>query len=439
MNEIEKKIETMLQDTVKGLATKDELAKAINEEVAKKIAEDEHVKEATTAIEELRAANDSLANQVKQFQRLSLSSSSSWPHSYEQRAVWQNPEQAKIFGLFILATAGAREQAKKLLEDQGVELAWITGEKAMGEGTLTGGGAVVPMEFIPTLIALQEQYGVYRRNAQVYPMNSDSAVAPKLSSGLTVYCPGEGTAITPSDLALKTVGLTAKMWCTLTAISIQLDEDAAIAIGEIVGRQIAWAFAKKEDEIGFLGDGTSTYFGHTGIAGALRAVDATIANIKSLVVSDTDATYANISLANFENVCGILPDSADDGEAKWYCSRMFYYTVMVKLAMAAGGANATEILTGAGAREKTFLSYPVDFTQAMPKVQAASQICALLANLRMGAYLGDRGMLAIDRSAEVYFANAQIGIRGTQRAAVTAHGVGDTTNAGPICGLILHA
>lgn len=436
MDEFEKKIEKMLQDTVKGLATKAEMTKAIDEEVAKKIAEDEHVKETQTAVEELKAANDSLANQVKQLQRLSLSSSSSWPHSYKERAVWQNPEQAKIFGLFILATAGGREQAQKLLEDQGVELAWITGEKAMGEGTLTGGGAVVPTEFIPTLIALQEQYGVYRKNAQVYPMASDRAVAPKLSSGLTVYCPGEGTAITPSDLALKTVGLTAKMWCTLTSISIQLDEDAAIAIGEIVGRQIAWAFAKKEDEIGFLGDGTSTYFGHTGIAGALRAVHATIANIKSLHVATTKV-YSTMVMADFEGTLSILPEYADDGDTKWYCSRLFYYSVMVRLAMAAGGANATEVLSGAGIKEKTFLSYPVEFTQAMPKTAAANQIAALLANLRMGAYLGDRRMMAIDRSAEVYFANAQIGIRGTQRVAVTAHGVGDTTNAGPICGLIL--
>lgn len=68
-NEFEQKIEKMLQDTVKGLATKEELTKAIDEEVVKKIAEDEHIKETRTAVEELKAANDSLANQVKQLMR----------------------------------------------------------------------------------------------------------------------------------------------------------------------------------------------------------------------------------------------------------------------------------------------------------------------------------------------------------------------------------
>lgn len=438
MDEFELKIQKMLQDTVKGLPTKEELTKAIDEEVAKKIAEDEHIKEAQTAVEELKAANDSLANQVKQLTRAGFSSQTAWPHVYKDMAVWSNPEQAKIFGLFILATAAGRENARKQLEDAGIELAWITGEKAMGEGTLAGGGAVVPTEFIPTLIALQEQYGVYRRNAQVYPMASDSAVAPKLTSGLTVYCPGESAAITPSDLALKTVGLTAKMWATLTAISIQLEEDAAIAIGEIVGRQIAWAFAKKEDEIGFLGDGMSTYFGHTGITGALRAVDATIANIKSLHVATTKV-YSTMVAADFEGTLSILPDYADDENTKWYCSRTFYYSVMVRLAMALGGANATEMQTGAVSRQRTFMGYPVEFSAAMPKTAAANQIAAIFGNLKMGAYLGDRRMMAIDKSPEVYFANAQIGIRGTQRVAVTVHGVGDTTDAGPICGLILSA
>jgi len=79
MDEFELKIEKMLQDTVKGLATKDELTKAIDEEVAKKIAEDEHIKETQITLEELKAANDNLTSQFKQLQRTHLSSSSSRP------------------------------------------------------------------------------------------------------------------------------------------------------------------------------------------------------------------------------------------------------------------------------------------------------------------------------------------------------------------------
>ena len=439
MDELEQKIKKMLEDVVKGLATKDEVAKAIEEEVAKKMAEDEHLKETQTAIEELKGLNDGLANQVKQLVRSRFASIKTPSGLYN--GMWGDLETAKLAGLFILASIFGNKRATEELDNRGIELKRFAekDEKAMGEDVLTTGGVLVPTELIPNIILLIEKYGVFRRNVLEYPMASDSALAPKLSSGLTVYCPGAGVAPTLSDATFKSVGLTAKKWMTLTALDSELNEDAAIAIGELIGFLIGQAFAQKEDEVGFLGDGTSTYFGHTGIAGALRAVHATIASIKSLVVSDTDATYANISLANLENVCGIVPDQADNGDLQWYCSRMFYYTVMVKLAMAAGGANATEILSGSVSREKTFLGYPVEFTQAMPKTQAASQICAILGNLKLGAYLGDRRKLTIDRSLEAYFTTDQIGIRGTERVAPTIHGVGDTTVAGPICALILHA
>lgn len=439
MDELEQKIEKMLQDTVKGLATKDELTKAIEEEVTKKMAEDEHIKEAQAAIVELKGLNDTLANQVKQLMRTGFAAIKTPAGLYN--GMWGDLETAKTAGLFVLANIFGNKRAVEELNNRGIELKRFADkdEKAMGEDVLTTGGVLIPTELIPNIILLIEKYGVFRRNVLEYPMAGDSALAPKLSSGLTVYCPGAGVAPTLSDAAFKSVGLTAKKWMTLTALDSELNEDSAIAIGELIGFLIGQAFAQKEDEVGFLGDGTSTYFGHTGIAGALRAVHATIANIKSLVVSATDATYANISLANLENVCGIVPDYADNGDLKWYCSRMFYYTVMVKLAMAAGGANATEILSGAVSRDKTFLGYPVEFAQAMPKTQAASQICAILGNLKLGAYLGDRRKLTIDRSTEAYFSTDQIGLRGTERVAPTIHGVGDTTKAGPICALILHA
>lgn len=434
-------IEEGLTQIKTNMATKKEVIELIDKKVEEdreqqKTLLEEKEKTFDERIAELTAQNDLLAKQVKSLVRSHFSAIKTSGNRYN--GIWDNYHQARNFGLFILGYIAKNENARKLLDDQGIEVRHIT-EKAMGEGTLTSGGALVPTEFIPELIILMETYGVFRRNAQEMPMASDHAIAPEATSGLTVYCPGEGAAITKSDIALRNIGMTAKKWATLTAISSELTEDAAIAVGELVGRMIARAFAKKEYEVGFLGDGTSTYFGHTGVTGALRRVDATIANIKSLIVAAGN-NYSEITLANFESVLGILPQFADDGlDVKWYCSRVFYYTIMVKLAMAAAGANATEILTGAVTRDKTFLGYPVELSQVMPKVEANSRICALLTNLRMGSYLGDRRQLTIAQSTEAFFENDQLGIRGTERVAPTVFGVGDTTDAGPICGLITAA
>lgn len=425
------KIEKMLQDTAKGLATKEEFLTELAENLKGRIQPDNDMEAITKNI-------DDLATQVKALAANNNRVLKTPSGMYN--GMWGDLETAKNAGLFVLASVFKNEKAKEQLEHKGLELTQFTDKdnKAMGEDVGSTGGLLVPTELIPNIILLVEKYGVYRRNALEYPMASSDAIAPKLSSGLTVYCPGAGVAPTASDAGFKTVGLNAKKWMTLTALDSELNEDAAIAIGELVGFLIAQAFAKKEDEVGFLGDGTETYFGHVGIAGALRAVDATIGNIKSLVVGSGNA-YSELTLADFEAVVGTLPDYADDGNVKWYVSRKFYYTVMVALAMAAGGANATEILSGSVSSQKTFLGYPVEFTQAMPKTEANSQICAIFGNLKLGAYIGDRRKLTIDRSTEAYFTTDQIGIRGTERIAPSVHGVGDTTDAGPICGLITAA
>jgi len=434
-----------VDDIKKNAATKTEVLalidKKVEEDKEKAKAEAQTLYDkATQDMEEIRRANEAMVKQIKLLQSTRFAAIKTPQGMYN--GCWGDLETAKNFGLFVLAEIGKRKEAAEMLDALGIDRKRIVGDevKAMGEDVGTTGGILVPTEFIPNLIMLIEKYGVYRRNALEYPMASDSAVAPKLTSGLTVYCPGAGVAPTLSDAAFHGVGLNAKKWMTLTAIDSELTEDSAVAIGEIVGYLIGHAFAKKEDEVGFLGDGTSTYFGHTGITGALMAVSATIANIKSLVIgAGAGASYANLALTDFEGVLGIVPDYADDGDLKWYCSRLFYYTVMLKLALAAGGVNATEIVAGRGVKEKTFLSYPVEFTQAMPKTCAVSQICALLANLKLGTYLGDRRRLTIDRSTEAYFTTDQLGIRGTERVAPVVHGVGDTTDAGPICGLITKA
>ena len=437
-------IEDAVGQIKSNMATKTEVVDLINTEVAKEKEEQKAQLKAIednakSAIAEMTKAHEAVVSQVKLLQQTRFAAIKTPSGMYN--GVWGDLETAKNAGLFILASCFGNKRVEEQLKAKGMELERFTEdkEKAMGEDVGSTGGILVPLEFIPFLIMLIEKYGVFRRNALEWPMAGDSAIAPKLSSGLTVYCPGAGVAPTLSDAAFKPVGMNAKKWMTLTALDSELTEDSAIAIGEVIGFLIGQAFAKKEDEVGFLGEGTSTYFGHIGIAGALRAVDATIANIKSLVVGAGNA-YSELTLANFEAVDGTVPEFADDGiNLKWYASKYFYLTVMVKLALAAGGANATEIMLNRVGREKFYLGYPVEYSQVMPKAEANSQICALLGNLKLGAFLGDRRKLTIDKSLEAYFTTDQVGIRGTERIAPSVHGVGDTTNAGPIVGLIMAA
>lgn len=322
----------------------------------------------------------------------------------------------------------------------GTKMKWLNpdGSKTMTGSSQAGGSALVTVEMIPSLIRLFENYGVFEADALPIPMGTGQTLQPKTDTILDLQCPGEGVATTSQNITIALISHLAKTYTALTAYSIELDEDSAIPLGELMAYIFSRSYGYGIDKMAFLGDGTSTYLGTLGIAGKLRAVDATIANIKSLVVGAGNA-YGELLLANFTSVVGTLPDMADDGNANWYVHRYFYYTVMVALALAAGGTQYNEVLMSQGARKKLFLGYDVRFTQVMPKTAANNQICALLANLKLGAQLGRRGVLEISQSSEAYFAQRLIAVLAARRLSINIHGVGDTTNAGPICGLITAA
>ena len=327
---------------------------------------------------------------------------------------WADDYQAKGFGDFILH---------------------IAGRKAMSEIGVSEGASLVPTELATRIIQMMGQYGKFRQNATLVTLGTSSQQVPRMTSDLTIYAPGEGTEITASDAGVGQINLVPRKLAALCAISNELDEDAVVGIGEIVGTSVARSMAKKEDEIGFLGDGTSTYFGMSGIVGKLRAVNATIANIKGLFVGTGD-TYPELTLDDFEGVVSLLPDEADSG-AKWYVHRKFFFQTMHKLARTAGAADMFTIMSGQKVRY--YLGYPVEFVSCLPSVAAASQICAILGDLSLGVFLGQRRALTLDRSNDILFKNDQLCLRATQRIDINAFGVGDTTEVGPIVGLITKA
>lgn len=443
-------IETAVEDIKKNLATKKEVTDLISERTGE---DAEIIKNSqanidllNTGIGEVKAEIDRLNSQLRDLSRQKLSS------PFQQsvkgyRGYFSSPQEAKAFALLVMASSmGGHsqfkervEQVNKSLEDMGIEPYLVdgNGHKVMvGSGQVTG--SLVTVEQIPSIIMLIETYGKYRANAQNVPMGAGQTVQPKVDGLLTGYVPGEGGTITETEPEIPVITLTPRTINFLTAYSMELEDDALVALGELLAGLFARSMAYYEDLIGFLGDGTSTYFGMLGITGALLKVDATIANIKSLVVGTTGCGfhYDDLTLADFSKVAGTLPEFADDGDAKWYEHRYFYYTVFVALALDAGGTHASEVIIGAGQKQKLQLGYDVEFTQVMPKAVAVSQICALLANLRQGAMLGTRGGIEFAQSSERYFEKGVIAVRGRDRIAVNAHGVGNTTNAGPIVGLI---
>lgn len=316
--------------------------------------------------------------------------------------------------------------------------AYVSGEISNALSTTNDGQFLVPNEFGTDLIRLVETYGVARRLLTNLTMTSDTRSDPRRTGGLTASFKAENAAGSGSDVGLDNVTLVAKTLQTLSVISNELDADSAIAIGDLLLREIAQAFAQKEDQCAFLGDGTSTYGGIQGVNSKLGALTAGTA--PGLILGAGN-TFAELTLANHEAIVGALPQYADTEDATWVCHRTYYYTVMLRLLLASGGATATEAADGDRRPRPMFLGYPVTFSQVMPSSDANSQVPVTLGDFSQAARFGDRQMesIAFSDSATVdgvnVFAANQLAVRGTERFDINVHDVGSNSVAGPVVGL----
>ncbi len=231
----------------------------------------------------------------------------------------------------------------------------------------TGYGHLIPEEFGMDLVVLREDYGVARRTFRVVPMGSDVRSDPRRVSGLTAYFVGEGSAGTTSSGTKDRISLVAKDLMVLTTMSSNLSADAAMDVGDDLVGEIAYAFANKEDECAFNGDGTSTYGQIVGVRPKLQDVDGGGTDSAGLVTQATGSTWGAIVLADFHSTIGKLPQYADTPETVWICHKTFYETVMLALQLASGGVTGREVAEGDRRPRPTFLGYPVGVQPGVPQ------------------------------------------------------------------------
>lgn len=344
-------------------------------------------------------------------------------------------EKAFRFGHFIRAACGNKKSIGFCL-DNGII------SKAHTEGTNSAGGFLVPDEFETELIKLREQFGVARRACRVRPMISDVQKIPRQTGGLTAYFPGEATAITESTKTLAQVTLTAKKLAVLTTISNELNEDAFLNLADDVARDIAYAFAQKEDFCLFMADGTNdaTDGDIDGLASAMAADGSDAGTFETAEVTANTAAgvRAAISLELVLEMMGSLPHYADTPNTKWYMHKSVYHQYFRDLALdSGGGTTATEILNGRIVPQ--LFGYDVEFVQGMPAAGTTADTTriAYFGDLSLACSMGDRRQTTITTSDSAFdvFEQDEIAIRGTERFDIQCHDVGDASNEGAVVSL----
>lgn len=335
-------------------------------------------------------------------------------------------DQAYTAGMWFRAALFNHAESIEWCKGRGIPVT-----KAQGEGVDSAGGFLVPEELMASIIILREEFGVFRQVCQVVPMGSDTLNWPRRTGGLTAFFTGENQAATESQAAWDSINLTAKKLATLCRMSNEIAEDAIVAIADWLVAEIAYAFASKEDDCGFNGDGSASFGGTRGIT--VLATDGTHNASKFTAASGHNA-FNLLTIADITGCMGTLPQYAI-ANAKWYISQQGFFQCIANL-MAAAGGNRLDILSQG--LEKRLLGFPVVISQKLP-ITAASQTTKAMfffGDLAKAAMLGERRGVTIRRSTERYFENDQIGLLGTERIDVNVHDFGDNTNAGPLVAMV---
>lgn len=338
-------------------------------------------------------------------------------------------------GLFGQALVGSKEAVAKAAEI-GMQI------KTMVEGDNGLGGYLVPTELSSYVIYLAEQYGVALASARTETMGSDTKTVMRVLTGQTAYWGSENATLTGSDSSFDRINLVAKKLYSYANYSLELEQDSAINIGAQLLTTMARGAAKKIDEAFFVGDGSATYGGITGATTALKNLSGTIANIAGLRVGTGNA-YNELTLADFAKTKGALPTFARTRNTAWYVSKDFFGETMERLALAAGGMTASEVVNGVPLDK--FLGYPVKLVEAMPKVEGNSQVCALLGDLTLASTIGVRSQAVVTRDTSLGFGDDTVFVKSTWRLDAVTHEVGNASGtasarqAGAVVGLITAA
>lgn len=332
-------------------------------------------------------------------------------------------------GMYLLGSIFGVEECRQWSRDYG----YGQEMRVLNNVTPSAGAVLVPDGLVNSIIWNVEQRGIFAQYANSQPMgNNDTVFVPKSTGEVTVYAVAElqTDEVTDSDPTFDGVEIIARTWGASTRIGRNLLDDAVINVAEHVVQKIGYAVADKQDQTGFLGDGSSTYHNIRGLGPKIDDGTHT-AGVYTAVSGNT--TFGTLDMEDFEAMVGKLPQWAED-DAAWYVSKPGYYASMARLMDAAGGNTQDNV---AGGKALQFLGYPVRISQVLNRTLTGNgnNIGGFFGSLRKTAAFGMKKELSIQTLIELYAKYNQIGIIGFSRWGINNHELGDNTNAGAMIAL----
>lgn len=246
--------------------------------------------------------------------------------------------------------------------------AMIAVMRTLSIGTNTEGGTLLPKPFLAELAVIMEERGIARSVFRGIPMSSDTLDLDKIATKPVAAWTNENALISESDAVFGEGSLDANKLAAITSWSMELEEDAAYAWIPVIAELFAESILEKEDDAGFIGDGTATHGGFTGL---INLSGATV-----LTMATGNTTVADVTLDDFKD----LRDQLSLGARR---NAVFFVHPDVESILEGAKSSDGEYIYRRPAdqsRPGTLWGYPVVLTESLPASGGASTKFAAFGN-----------------------------------------------------------
>ncbi|RKZ11063.1 phage major capsid protein [Candidatus Fermentibacteria bacterium] len=236
-------------------------------------------------------------------------------------------------------------------------------------------GYTVDSELSAEVRHLVTVYGVARREMMAIPLSKGSYKANDLATDVTVYWVDEGSVIKSTQAVLGQETLELKKLGAIVTLTSELLEDTEIDFVAFLGSRVAEGFAQAEDQAFFIGDGSSTYGGFTGLLIASDVNEVTM----------TGTTFASMDAEDLLDMIDATPSGAL-ANAKFFYHRTIK-SILRKL-KSTDGIYVYQAPSQTG--PSTVWGYPEVLVEAMPSKTdtAVDTSFVLFGDLRKACILG---------------------------------------------------
>lgn len=240
---------------------------------------------------------------------------------------------------------------------------------------------------------LMTEYGVSAREMTTVSFMQTSYRANNLVTDVSVAWVDEAGSIGSTQVVLGQKTLELKKLAAIVTLTRELLQEGEIDFVSFIGARVAEGFAQAEDEAFFIGDGSSTYGGFTGM------LIATDVNEVNMSVGNT--AFSDISAEDFIDMIDATPQGAL-ANSKFYMHRSVLNLVrkLRESAVSAGDNQGAFIYQmPSQGREGNIWGVPVVEVEAMPaKTDTAIDTSfVLFGDMRKTTIRGIRGGITVDR------------------------------------------